>query len=67
MHITQTSEQRVLEAFGTALATLRSARLGIGEKTNETKGSRMTPLDHTASRGVAGTTGTTGGTRSITC
>jgi hypothetical protein len=67
MKMSHTNEQNFLEALSEAITRLRLTRNRSAPRVTETKGSGLTPPDHTTSRGVAGTAGTTGGTRSITC
>lgn len=61
------NQKEVLAALSQAIVRLRTTRQLNGTELNYIQGSRPTPLDHTPSRVVAGTAGTTGGTRSITC
>lgn len=61
------NQKEVLAALSQAIVRLRKTRELNGTELNFIQGSRPTPLDHTSSRVVAGTTGTTGGIRSMTC
>jgi len=62
-----TQEDNVIKAFEEALARLRVPGSRVTTHSKNSGRSGMAPLDLSASRGVAGATGTTGGPRSITC
>lgn len=62
-----TNQAHLMTAFSEALTRLGRVSAATGDRQMNESGSRPAPLDPTLSRTVAGSTVSTGGTRSITC